>query len=210
MLCRSTGAVMQEEGASLLLYPSPSVSSSPCKQAQSVCPIKASNDRDVQEAARDLKIGEGPGKLAVYCRAPWSAYLRALHLLLRYSMSQHEQSHSLRPVLLLWLTFLNEGSLYPEGSLKMMFEVFGLFTCNPPALKKRVYIWIKVRGPDITYCSNQHVNVINSFISPAQAAWTSDWSVSWDVLNPSKVTVHLYQGCRLTDSRTDREHDRRT
>lgn len=40
-----------------------------------VCPIKASNDRDVQEAARDLKIGEGPEKLAAYCRAPRSAYL---------------------------------------------------------------------------------------------------------------------------------------
>lgn len=66
---------MQEEGASLLLHPSPPVSSSPCKQAQSVRPMKASSDRDVQEAARDLKIGEGPGKLAAYCRAPRSAYL---------------------------------------------------------------------------------------------------------------------------------------
>lgn len=47
----------------------PSASSSPCKQAQRVRPIKASNDRDVQEAARDLKIGEA------YCRAPRSAYL---------------------------------------------------------------------------------------------------------------------------------------
>lgn len=66
---------MQDEGASLLLHPSPPASSSPCKQAQSVRPIKASNDRDVQEAARDLKIGVGPGKLAAYCRAPRSAYL---------------------------------------------------------------------------------------------------------------------------------------
>lgn len=90
---------MQEEGASLLLHPSPSASSSPCKQAQSVRPIKASNDRDVQEAARDLKIGEACNLLQGSSVSLFTS--SALYLLLRYSMSRHEQSRSLRPVLLL-------------------------------------------------------------------------------------------------------------
>lgn len=52
----------------------------------------------------------------------------ALYFLLSYSMSEREQSPSLRPILLLPFTFLNEGSLYPEGRMKMMFEVCFLLT----------------------------------------------------------------------------------
>lgn len=42
MLCRSTGAVMQDKGASGLLHCSPSASTSQCKQAQCVTQIEAS------------------------------------------------------------------------------------------------------------------------------------------------------------------------